>query len=222
MNSNFSPYADPPYPGPFEPQPRRSSFKIWMIVAAVVTGSLLVGLAACGGLVWVGMTGISNRPPTPEEKRALVTIGDLEPFGVEISRREEREVWQTKRHLDGSLEVEYEYDPDRAPGPGESITLMSSVTIEDSEASARESFGMTIGAYQLGFGISGVQSREQSYGMAGVDRSHFALIVAKEKPVGNMVVIQQGKRVHGLLLIGLYFDDPRELESLLRPKLDQP
>jgi hypothetical protein len=222
MNPNTSPFAEAPFQQqPFEPPARRSSAKIWLIVAAAVAGLLLLGLLACGGILFLGMKGISNRPPTEQERQAVVTIGDLAPFDVQIARQEEREVWQTKRNLDGGLEIEYEYDPERAPGPAEAITLMSSVNIDDSEASARETYGMTIGAYQLGFRVYDVQSREQSHRMTGVDQSHFALVVTDEKPVGNTVVIRQGKRVHGLLLIGLYFEDPKTLEDLLRPTIDR-
>ncbi|HEX5104885.1 MAG TPA: hypothetical protein VFV87_13790, partial [Pirellulaceae bacterium] len=145
----------------------------------------------------------------------------LQPFGVQVVRQAEREVWLTKRNLDGSLEIEYEYDPERAPGAGEDISLMSSASIEPSESSARESFGMTLAAYRLGFGIYDVQARELPHAMPGADQSHFALIVKDGNPVGNMVVVQQGKRVHGLLLIGLYFDDPQELDDLLRPTIDR-
>ena len=219
MNANFQQFAE----GAFQPAyaPKRSGVKIWLIVAGAIGGALLLGLVVCGGLIYVGMAGVATREPTDAERQTLVTIRDLESFGVEAGRLEEREVWQSKRNLDGSLEIEYEYDPDLAPGPGEMISLMSSAEINSTESSARESFNMTIAAYQLGFGLYDVQSRDQSHAMAGVDQSRFALIVKNEKPVGNMIVVRQGKRVHGLLLIGLYFEDPQELEDLLRPTVER-
>jgi hypothetical protein len=191
------------------------------IVAAAVMACLIVGLLVCGGLVYLGMAGISSREPTSEEKMAVVTIRDLEPYGVEIAEVESREVWKTKRNVDGSLEIEYEYDPDLAPGPGDKVILQGSVDIEHTEKDARQTFSLNIMASQTGMRIYGATTRDQQHTMADVDQSYFALVMKNEKPVGNLVSVRKGKHVYGLLVINIYFDDPHTLEEMLREKIDQ-
>ncbi len=221
MSNPYSQFA----PETFQPQappPNCSAFKPWQIVLLAVGGGGLAMLVACGGLLYVGVTGISNREPTDAEREVVVSAADLEPYGAEPSRLAEREVWNAKRNLDGTLEIEYEYDQDRARGNDDTLAVLSTVELHGSDSSARESFGMLIAAYQIGFGVSGVQSRQQQHQMAGVDQSHFSLILNdSQNPVGNMVVVRSGKRVHGLLVIGVYFDDPATLEAVLRPTIER-
>jgi hypothetical protein len=221
MSSNRPHFPDATFHGPSATLSTPSRAKTWVIALAAAGVTLLLGIVACGGLLYVGATGVSRRPPSDEERQAVLTIDDLAPFGVEPVNQQQREIWQTKRNLDGSLEVEYEYDPERAPTADDTITVMSSVTIDRSESSARETYALAIGAYQLGFGVFGVRARQQSHTMTGVDQSYFASIVKDDQLVGNMVVIRQAKRVHGLLLIGLHFDDPAQLESLLRINIEK-
>jgi hypothetical protein len=35
-----------------------------------------------------------------------------------------------------------------------------------------------------------------------------------------MVIVRQGNRVHGLLIVGIYFESASELEGILQPKLE--
>src|SRR5687767_13925382 len=85
---------------PLAPPPKRSAFKPWQIVLLAVGGGGLAMLVACGGLLYVGVTGISNREPTDAERQVVVSAADLEPYGAEPSRLAEREVWNAKRNLD--------------------------------------------------------------------------------------------------------------------------
>src|SRR5262245_30325007 len=98
MSSNFPQFSESAYQPSIEPPARRSGCKTWMILMAALGGSVLLGLLACCGLIYVGMTGISSRPPTDQERQAVVTIDDLRNHGVEAARQEEREVWLTKRN----------------------------------------------------------------------------------------------------------------------------
>lgn len=220
MSNSPSPFSDQtPQPG-FQPVPRRRYNTIGIVAAAGLSGLLLCCLC-CGGLVYLGSTGISSREPSAEEKSAVVTIRDLEPHGVMPAELEKREVWKTKRHFDGTLEIEYEYDPELAAGAGDAVTMQSSVSIEHTEKDASQAFSITIMAYQTGLRISGVKSREQQHAMADVDQTHFALLLKDDQPVGNMLVIRKGKRIYGVLIVGIYFDDPAQLEEIVREKIKQ-
>lgn len=221
MTSPYSPFSAQSFQ-PQGPPPRRG-LKPWQIALLAVFGGGLVMLVVCGGLFYVGMTGISNREPTEAERAVVLTATDFAPhYGSQPQRLAEREVWNTKRNFDGTLEIEYEYDQDLAPGGDDVLAVLSSVELHPSESSARESFNMLIGAYKIGFGISGVQAREQSGSMPGMDQTHYSLILNQNQfPVGNMVVVRAGQRVHGLVVIGVYFDDPAALGELLRPTVDR-
>ncbi len=220
MSTPFAQFSE----SAFQPQPppRRSGMKTWLIVLLASGGAVACLLVACGGLMYLGATGISNREPTDAERAVLITADDLAPFGAQPSKHDQREVWNTKKNFDGTLEIEYDYDPELAPGDDDPLMVTSQVELAGSESDARESYAILLAAYQLGFRISGVKSREQSHQMAGVDQCHFSLILNGDgDPVGNMAVLRAGKRLHGLMIVGVYFDDPATLESLLRPTIER-
>ena len=204
----FDPYAPRSAPNGF-------NWKLWLTVG----GAVCLALCGCLGFLVVGAIGIPRADPTPEERQALVTIDDLVPFGAQPVNQDQREVYSAKRNLDGSVEISYDYDADRAPKGDEVFTLSSAVEINLSERSARESFGTTIGAFKLGLGIYDVEAEKDPYEMPGVDQSYFASIRTKSVPVGNMVVVRKGKMLHSVLLVGLHFDRAEDLAAILEGKI---
>jgi len=219
MNSppvQFSPY---PPPLAYPPPKKKQGAKLVLISLGILFGGgLLMGLV-CTGLVYVGMTGISSRQPSAREQQAVFTMADLAARGVESAKLSQREEWTAKKNLDGSLEIEYEYDPEKS-GDDEPFHLTSSVEINPTEKDARESFSMAISAYGLGLQIGGATSQRQEIILPWADQVYFAVIQHSNVPVGNIAVIRKGKRLHSVLLIGHYFQDPQEFAEELRSKVE--
>ena len=218
---NTQPPQMSPYSPPLahQPQVKKRGVSVVLIVLGVVGGGALMVVLLCAGLLFLGMRGISSRQPTAQEKQAVFTVADLAPRGIPQTKLPEREEWNCKKNFDGSLEIEYEYDPEKS-GDDQVFRLMSSVEIEPSEEDARESFGMAVTAYGVGLQIGGVTSDKQPYAVPWADQSHFALINNNSGSVGNLAIIRKGKRLHALLLVGYCFQDPEDLAEMLRAKVD--
>ncbi len=209
-----------PYPPPLAyPPKRKQGVNTVLLILGIVGGSSLLMCLGCTGLVYLGMTGVSQRQPTPREQQAVFTMAELASRGVEQAKLSEREEWTAKKNLDGSLEIEYEYDPEKS-GDDEPFRLLSSVEINPSESDARESFGMAITAYGVGLRIGGATAQKQEYMVPWADQSHFALIQGEDISVGNLAIIRKGNRLHAILLIGYCFQDPADLAEALRSKVE--
>lgn len=220
MPSNQFSGQYPPYPPPAaQSPPKKKGVNIVLLILGIVGGSSLLLCLGCGGLVYLGMQGVSQRQPTAREEQAVFTMADLEAWGVEQTKLSEREEWNAKKNLDGSLEIEYNYDPERS-GDDDAFSLMSSAEIHATDKDARESFGMAIAAYGVGLKIGGTTSQKQEIALPWADQSHFALIQHDNITVGNMAVIRKGNRLHAILLIGHVFDDAAELAEAMRPKVE--
>ena len=210
-----------PYPPPLadRPQAKRRGVNVVLLVLGIGGGGALVLVLLCAGLIFLGMRGISSRQPTAQEKQAVLTVANFALLGIPQTKLAEREEWNCKKNLDGSLEIEYEYDPEKS-GDDQVFRLMSSVEIDPSEEDARESFGMAITAYGVGLQIGGVTSDKQPYSVPWADQSHFAVIKNSSASVGNLAIIRKGTRLHALLLVGYCFHDQDELAEMLRTKVE--
>lgn len=211
----------PPYPPSLAHSlpKKKQGAKLVLLILGIVGGSSLLLCLGCGGLAYLGMKGVSHRQPTAREEQAVFTMADLEAWGVEQTKLSEREEWNAKKNFDGSLEIEYEYDPEKS-GDDDAFSLISSVEINPTEKDARESFGMAVTAYSVGLKIGGTTSQKQEIALPWADQSHFALIQHSNITVGNMAVIRKGKRLHAIVLIGHVFENPAELAEAMRPKVE--
>jgi hypothetical protein len=194
---------------------------------AVVIGVLLAGLAGLaalggvGGLVYVAVQGLWSWEPTSAEKELLVHVSRLEAYGQPARGPGPAESYRAQRNLDGSFSAEYEYDSDKDPASPQFLFLKSEAEVNRGLRQARESFSLTIGAYKVGVKLVKGRLIEPSNEPLGLGaESYHALIRQNGKPIGNVAVVRQGKAVHSLLLLGLYFEDARDLADLLRPGLE--
>src|SRR5262245_41790083 len=111
MNPNLPPHSFAEHaPNPYAPKNPGGGTN-WRTVGLLLGSILLVSIAVCSGVAYLGVRGISNRPPTAAEKQTLVTASDLKSFGAMPQKLGQREVWNVKKNIDGSVEMEYDYDP---------------------------------------------------------------------------------------------------------------
>jgi hypothetical protein len=184
---------------------------------AVVT---LVGVVAA--LLFLGATGLSSRAPTADEKELLVPIERLATIGAEVRVSETAATYTAKRNLDLSLEIEYEYDSDKDPDSTDFLFFKSEAEISRSERDAWESFWLAIQATRLGVSLVKERSLEPSEASLELgDQAYWAIVHQAGAPVGNFVAVRQGRIVHTLLVLGLYFDEPGQAETLLAPAIEK-
>lgn len=175
---------------------------LYIVLACLVMGSLF------------GCKKHANRLPTEDEVSMLVTIDALADYGYTNMPREACESWSAKLSLDGTSNVEYEFDSELAPD-SEFIFLSSSVNLSKSEADAQKSFKIAVGAIELVIRMFGSAEIEKKPDLIELgDESYSALVTAEDNPVGNLVVIRDGQIIHTLVVMGIYFDQQDLLEDL--------
>jgi hypothetical protein len=164
---------------------------------------VLLGAAAC-----------LSRPIEDGDRRRVLTIEQLRPYGVELPEdfakyeRLERTKW-----LDGSTEVEYEFDAiDELGLP----YLFSSAERHPSKSDACMSFS----AGNLGLKIGGVELTERNDLFSFGDKSRFGILVNEGEPVGNYFAMCHGKTAFMVIVGGVYFDDTESWTELVQPTLD--
>jgi len=193
-----------------------------LLIVAGIGGALFVCCLGCGGLFVIGMTGISSRKVTAEEINYFVTTKDLRPYADIPGDRSKCVTTSATVAIDGSLELEYEFDSSLDPDVDEVFLLQSTVDIYGSESEAKEGHTLAVAAMKLGLSIGGasVVVEKRNDLMTLGDQQYAAILRSDGNPGGNLVVVRQGKKVFAMLIAGLYFDDRESLEDVLRRSLE--
>jgi len=186
---------------------------LWLLIPAVVIlgGILLYGLS-------VGFSGT----PDDRDHAVLLKASDLKAFIDDLSVDPAAERVSKTHYLDGSFDVEYEYDP-----PGDDGFYLNCIV--DRERNSRDA-RTTYTAYQWGasLGISlasgpgpTLKEEERNDIFSWGDQSKFVIYTYEGNPVGNLFVTRKGKRVFCLQLTGIFFDDGEAFGELVVPKLEK-
>lgn len=184
-----------------------------VLIVAVVICSIASVIAIVGGLYYVGVKGVSSRLPTEEEKKLVLSPAHFEEFGQTLDPKCAKYTW--KRNLDGTAEIEFEYDC----GENAKISITSGVEIGRDERDARESFTLTIAAYKTGAKIGGATLEERPELLTYGEQRYAAFLRNNNRTVGNVLLLRQGRVLHSLVIAGLYFDDPDDIQDLFAPLL---
>jgi hypothetical protein len=153
-----------------------------------------------------------------EDRPLLVTLADVKDYGFELDHLAASQVFRRSRYLDGSMEVEYEFEtPD-----GESEVLYISVTagFERTVTDAVQSFHLEKGGIGIGAKVGGGSIQEKKGFYSWGDESIFGDILGDHGPGGNIFGARLGKKTYWVMIAGLHFDDPSEWEQFIKPKLD--
>lgn len=167
--------------------------------------------------------GCSTRSIQEAEKQYLVTIADLQQYGVELNHKASGESFEVTKFFDSSQEIEYEYDSDNDPKNKLSLYLSSCVEIHNSERAAKDAFKNTIAGYKLGTFITpnGVDIKAAENLFTLGDDNYSAYYVSNGNKGGNIISTRKDKVVYSFILSGLYFDDKESLHELIAPKLNK-
>lgn len=187
-----------------------------LLIAGAVIGGFVAVAGTVGALVYFGARGFGVRPPTEDEKKLVVTASTLAGYRKTDPKCE---TLTFKRTLDGSREIEAEYDSTKCDT--ELLSFTANAEIARSMRDARESFALLIAAYKIGANLGGVTMQQAPALLAAGDQHYAAQLKQGENVVGNVFVVRQGRVVHGLFIVGLTFDDSEQIQELLAPLLEE-
>jgi hypothetical protein len=121
--------------------------------------------------------------------------------------------------LDGSQEVDYEYDkPENADSP---LYVNHIVIVERTASDARSSYaGFNIGA-KIGMAgaAEGITQVERNDLWSWGDRSRCVMLHNNGQPYGQIFMGLKGRRYFMLVISGLYFNTSKDIKDFLDPKL---
>jgi hypothetical protein len=186
------------------------------VVVLSVFGLIAMGIGGLVLLFYVSDRGFGARPPTDAEKKLVVTTAALADH---IGTEARCEKLGFKRNLDGTREISAEYDSTNCAK--DALSFISTAEITSSAREARESFALAVGAYKVGARIGGTTVHDAPNLLSGGDQRYSALVRKGDNVVGNVFVVRQGRVVHALFIIGLYFDEPAYAQELLAPVLEE-
>jgi hypothetical protein len=212
----FQEDADTGAPSPAPPPSRgRTACLIVVVTGMILLGT--VGLVVCAGaLFWFTAT---DQPITASDQEVIVAAEDLVAWvpGLEIDPGNES--LRKRKHIDGSVEIEYEYEAVDGTSP---FYLNSSVSYERNASDAVTCYSSMWTAAIVGLKIGGgsgfsVDERNELFQWG--DRSRFGLLMSDGDAVGNIFVMQKEERCFTFMLSGIYFDEEAAIAELLTPVL---
>jgi predicted Zn finger-like uncharacterized protein len=221
--------ADAPAPLPsrsfnedrFEPRrrPKRKS-KTCLLTCGILTAVFLVLCGGGGTLIYFVFIREIEEPLTAADRDLPITAERLQDFlptlRVDPSLGKLRKV----RHLDGSRELEYEYEPPE--GAASVLYVTHSIGVEGSAEDARYAYGgLRIGT-NIGVNLEDkVRQVERNDLWRWGDESRCVVLYNGNAKVGNIFMARKGKRYFQLVISGIYFDDAESIRQLLQPFLDK-
>jgi hypothetical protein len=168
-------------------------------------------------LVFLSLSGCVGGKIKDEDRPLLATIADLEGYGFDLASYADRETFRRTRYLDGSLEIEYEFEtPD---GAADTVYLAATAGFERTTRDAVAAFLLEKKGVGLGVRVGGGEVVEQPGFFDWGDDSYFATIVGEHGPGGVIFGGRSGRKTYWLMLGGVYFDDAEEWERFISPKL---
>ncbi len=214
------PAAWPQQPPPPPVPPRKSKKLIWILilVPASILGVVMLFLSA--GLLFVA-TG-KEEPVSARDRAVMVDIDQLSEWIFDEYVPEKRGETLTKtRYIDGSYDIEYEYDiPEDLNAP----YLSCIVTVERKISDAQTSYVAMWSGSQLGMSLLSdveIDVVERNDLFRWGDRSRFAILFTEGEPFGNVFITRTGKYIFYMVISGVYFDSHEGISGLLSKRLAQ-
>lgn len=167
--------------------------------------------------------GCSTTSVTEEEKNLLITIYDIAAAGIEVGHTTNAgEKYAARRFVNGTTEVEYEYDSENDPENSKIVIFYSEADTYRNEDLAIEGFYDAIEAYNLGakVGSEDIDVVETPSHFTLGEQNYSAFLEVDGVRFGNIVVARKNTLVYSLLLAGPYIRTSQTLHALIGPKLD--
>lgn len=175
---------------------------------------LLIGLTL--------FTGCKKIEVTDEHKKLLITYEDLSDFIDYDLEVESCETYTGVKNLDGSIELDYEFDYEKNENNETLLYLSSGLEIDRTVSDAKENFKIIVGAFKVGafIGDKDVKIVKDDNLFSWGDESYCAYMELDEIKFGNIFAFRKENKIFYLLLTGTYFDDTEITSELLLEKLN--
>lgn len=188
-------------------------------LALLMTAGGLAIVAFAGAAVYVGnkmWKGISGWPSTAEEKRLVLDSATLQNhLDAKVDPACDR--FHTMRNIDSSVHIEVTHQCE-----GDSIYFHGRAEIHRGVLEAKQSFAVSVTSMRAGLAIAGrgVELERRDGLLTAGEQRYSAIAMRNGEPVGNLFVVRHGRVVQTVILMGVYFDDPAAVRSLLGPMID--
>lgn len=184
--------------------------------------SALAGLAMFTYIIWVTVRGISAPPPaTADDRRLVVTSEALQPFGGPAPDRD-AESLSTIRQFDGSRTISYEFDSRKDPDARKRVVASTTTMVHSTSLSAMQAFKVQEVATRAGVALTKSARLVDAPGLLTVGDARYAGVIHYDgKPGGNMFLMRQGRVIFTVVIVGIVFDDPQDVERLMGPLAEE-
>ncbi|MDP6903785.1 MAG: hypothetical protein QF406_05005 [Verrucomicrobiota bacterium] len=210
MDSELPPVLPSASP-PNTPVPRKS--RTWLVVVLGLAGAALLGVLVMVGTGSLFVLTAKEQPLSVKDRAALLTVEDVAPWVEGFSPDKSMESFSKKRYLDGSYEIDYEFDD---PVNEEAPYVMCSIAVEPKVSDALISHKAMQAGINIGFAAEGkVELVERNDLFQWGDASKFSLILSGGAPVGMVFSARKKRHVFLLSISGVYSDDSVAIEELL-------
>jgi hypothetical protein len=182
-----------------------------VVVAVVLAVTVGLGLAAL--LAWGVFKGF-ERPLAAGDLDVVVTFDRVAEKFDGLVKRPASEKTSRIRYLDGSAEVNYEYEDD-------ALYITSTASKERTPKDAKALYTMirltspTFAKY-----AADVEFTPRNDLYSGGDDWYSAAIVTGGTSAGHLLLVRQGKHVFMLTIGGVFLNDPAEFRALVQPRID--
>jgi len=166
-------------------------------------------------------TGCVSQKVQHSDKEFMVQATDLADYGYGFKKIRQHETFKKTRHLDGSLDLDYEFEtPDSEQNEPLYMAVALTAQTKVSDALIVEGMEKLAGGAGLKWGdfkqkpVAGTRKYGQS--------SSLNVLMYQGTPAGNYFVCRQGKRTYSIMISGsFYTDDPEVWDELVGARVNK-
>ena len=169
--------------------------------------------------VLLGSQGCERKLPFQEaDKALLLRAQELRDYGYEFNSTEKFESFTRTKAIDGSYEIEYEFQTPEGERENP-LFLYVLVVVGKQKVDAQISQGAEKLVLLYGLKAEGITEEEIPNFYRYGDSSSFYLLKKEGNPVGNYFTVREGAKTYSIIISGFYFDDPEVWKEIMEPKL---
>ncbi|HEY0139322.1 MAG TPA: hypothetical protein VGF48_00425 [Thermoanaerobaculia bacterium] len=189
-----------------------------IVVAALVVVAGLVAAAFFAGRAF--FKEVKPKPVTEADRKVVVTAERLHEHGGPEPNPDYEKI--TVQRFFGSATIQYEYDIPAHVEADDKVYIQSSVNVTMSSAEAIQQHTLGVLTLRAGMAaVDGVQVVAAPHLLTFGDQKYSALLKRGDDPVGNLLVVRDGRIVHMLIVSGIYFEDAKAITELMKPPVDE-
>lgn len=190
---------------------------IIIVVSAVVVAAGLVAAAFFAGRMFIRE--VKPKPATEADRRLVVTAERMQQHGGPEPNPDYERL--TVQRMFGTAAIQYEYQIPNSVETEERIYIQSAVNVAMTRTEAMQQHALGVVAMRAGMAANDLKVQPAPQLLTFGDQKYAALLMKGDRPIGNLLVVRDGRIVHTLIVSGLYFEEPEAIAELLKPPIDE-